>query len=248
MIKGNERKAPAPPGERKSPEKEEARLPGCAGPAMIKPILAQYIPIAQVIAKTFGDGCEVVLHDLEHPQQSVVYTVNNHVTGRQVGQSFDHLVPQVILSKDLDNDMVTNYYLHTDDGRLIKSSTVLLKDFDGKVVGAMCINIDTTPITRQVEWLQAMIPGIGEEGGAAQSEGAPEEVNHVSEVVTDLIDKIIGDKDVSRLRREEKLELIRFMDQKGIFLMKGAVDQVGTRMGISRVTVYSYIDEVRDKK
>ena len=38
------------------------------------------------------------------------------------------------------------------------------------------------------------------------------------------------------------------MDQKGIFLMKGAVDQVGTRMGISRVTVYSYIDEVRDKK
>ena len=67
-------------------------------------------------------------------------------------------------------------------------------------------------------------------------------------MVTDLIDKIIGDKDVSRLRREEKLELIRFMDQKGIFLMKGAVDQVWTRMGISRVTVYSYIDEVRDKK
>ena len=53
---------------------------------------------------------------------------------------------------------------------------------------------------------------------------------------------------MSRLRREEKLELIRFMDQRGIFLLKGAVDQVGSRMGISRVTVYSYIDEVRDKK
>ena len=214
---------------------------------MMKPILAQYIPIAEVIARTFGDGCEVVLHDLENPRQSVVYTANNTVTGRQVGQSFDRLVPQVILSDDLDNDMVTNYYFRTAEGKLVKSSTVLLRDFDGKVVGAMCINLDTTPITRQVEWLQALLPGIGEESPSGQ-EGAADEVSHVSQVVTDLIDKIIGDKDVSRLRREEKLELIRFMDQKGIFLMKGAVDQVGSRMGISRVTVYSYIDEVRGKR
>ncbi|WP_071434621.1 helix-turn-helix transcriptional regulator [Angelakisella massiliensis] len=214
---------------------------------MIKPILAQYIPIAHMIAKTVGDDCEVVLHDLENPQQSVVYTVNNCVTGRQVGQSFDHLVPQVILSKKLDHDVVTNYYFRTEDGRLVKSSTALLKDFAGKVVGALCINIDTSKITAQIDWLQSLIPS-SEDNSAAQEVSAEEEVTHVSEIVTDLIDKIIGDKDVARLRREEKLELIRFMDQRGIFLMKGAVDQVGSRMGISRVTVYSYIDEVRGKK
>ena len=213
---------------------------------MIKPILAQYIPIAHMIAKTVGDDCEVVLHDLENPQQSVVYIVNNRVTGRQVGQSFDHLVPQVILSKKLDHDIVTNYYFHTADGRLIKSSTALLKDFGGKVVGALCINIDTTKISQQIEWLQSLMPGSEE--NAAPAEVSQEELTHVSEIVTDLIDKIIGNKDMARLRREEKLELIRFMDQRGIFLLKGAVDQVGSRMGISRVTVYSYIDEVRGKK
>ena len=213
---------------------------------MIKPILAQYIPLAHMIAQTIGDDCEVVLHDLENPQQSVVYIVNNRVTGRQVGQSFDHLVPQVILSKKLDHDIVTNYYFHTADGRLIKSSTALLKDFGGKVVGALCINIDTTKISQQIEWLQSLMPGSEE--NAAPAEVSQEELPHVSEIVTDLIDKIIGNKDMARLRREEKLELIRFMDQRGIFLLKGAVDQVGSRMGISRVTVYSYIDEVRGKK
>lgn len=213
---------------------------------MIKPILAQYIPLAHMIAQTIGDDCEVVLHDLENPQQSVVYIVNNRVTGRQVGQSFDHLVPQVILSKKLDHDIVTNYYFHTADGRLIKSSTALLKDFGGKVVGALCINIDTTKISQQIEWLQSLMPGAEE--NAAPAEVSQEELTHVSEIVTDLIDKIIGNKDMARLRREEKLELIRFMDQRGIFLLKGAVDQVGSRMGISRVTVYSYIDEVRGKK
>ena len=213
---------------------------------MIKPILAQYIPLAHMIDQTIGDDCEVVLHDLENPQQSVVYIVNNRVTGRQVGQSFDHLVPQVILSKKLDHDIVTNYYFHTADGRLIKSSTALLKDFGGKVVGALCINIDTTKISQQIEWLQSLMPGSEE--NAAPAEVSQEELTHVSEIVTDLIDKIIGNKDMARLRREEKLELIRFMDQRGIFLLKGAVDQVGSRMGISRVTVYSYIDEVRGKK
>lgn len=213
---------------------------------MIKPILAQYIPLAHMIAQTIGDDCEVVLHDLENPQQSVVYIVNNRVTGRQVGQSYDHLVPQVILSKKLDHDIVTNYYFHTADGRLIKSSTALLKDFGGKVVGALCINIDTTKISQQIEWLQSLMPGSEE--NAAPAEVSQEELTHVSEIVTDLIDKIIGNKDMARLRREEKLELIRFMDQRGIFLLKGAVDQVGSRMGISRVTVYSYIDEVRGKK
>lgn len=213
---------------------------------MIKPILAQYIPLAHMIAQTIGDDCEVVLHDLENPQQSVVYIVNNRVTGRQVGQSFDHLVPQVILSKKLDHDIVTNYYFHTADGRLIKSSTALLKDFGGKVVGALCINIDTTKISQQIEWLQSLMPGSEE--NAAPAEVSQEELTHVSEIVIDLIDKIIGNKDMARLRREEKLELIRFMDQRGIFLLKGAVDQVGSRMGISRVTVYSYIDEVRGKK
>ena len=213
---------------------------------MIKPILAQYIPLAHMMAQTIGDDCEVVLHDLENPQQSVVYIVNNRVTGRQVGQSFDHLVPQVILSKKLDHDIVTNYYFHTADGRLIKSSTALLKDFGGKVVGALCINIDTTKISQQIEWLQSLMPGTEE--NAAPAEVSQEELTHVSEIVTDLIDKIIGNKDMARLRREEKLELIRFMDQRGIFLLKGAVDQVGSRMGISRVTVYSYIDEVRGKK
>ena len=192
---------------------------------MIKPILAQYIPLAHMIAQTIGDDCEVVLHDLENPQQSVVYIVNNRVTGRQVGQSFDHLVPQVILSKKLDHDIVTNYYFHTADGRLIKSSTALLKDFGGKVVGALCINIDTTKISQQIEWLQSLMPGSEE--NAAPAEVSQEELTHVSEIVTDLIDKIIGNKDMARLRREEKLELIRFMDQRGIFLLKGAVDLPG---------------------
>ncbi len=75
--------------------------------------LEKFIPIANLIASTFGKNCEVVIHDLTTPQKSVVYTVNSHVTGREIGQTFDHLIKNVLLSKNFKNDYVANY-LHED--------------------------------------------------------------------------------------------------------------------------------------
>ncbi len=49
------------------------------------------------------------------------------------------------------------------------------------------------------------------------------------------------------MKRHEKIELIRFMDEKGIFLMKGSVEKVASLLGISKVTVYSYLDEIKNK-
>ena len=35
------------------------------------------------------------------------------------------------------------------------------------------------------------------------------------------------------------------MDDKGVFLIKGAIDKVAERLNISKVTVYSYLDEIK---
>jgi len=41
--------------------------------------------------------------------------------------------------------------------------------------------------------------------------------------------------------------MIRFMEQKGIFLIKGTIDRVAEKLKISKVTVYSYLDEIKEK-
>ena len=48
--------------------------------------------------------------------------------------------------------------------------------------------------------------------------------------------------------KERRIEVIRFMNERGIFLMKGALERVADRLGISKVTVYSYLDEVRRRE
>lgn len=213
----------------------------------MKLLISQYIPIANLIAKTIGEDCEVVLHDLEDPEHSVVYTVNNTVTGRMVGQSFNQLVPRVLLDKNLKDGLVTNYYFHTPQGKLIKSSTALIKDFDGVVVGAICINIDTTRIRQHLNWISEMLPDLDDtqkvEGVARPA--VPDA--HVSEIVDNLIDKVMEGQDTARMSRREKVALIETMEQKGVFLMKGAIERVAEKMGISKVTMYSYIDGIRPK-
>lgn len=199
--------------------------------------LQKYIPVANIIAKTFGKDCEVVIHDLSRPQNSVVFTINNHVTGRQIGQPFEHLVKQVLLSKNFAGDYSANYLTVTEDGREIKSSTAFIRDSDGKIIGALCINYDLKNIKNFIDDFM----NIEQE----KIEKDTEPFNNVMEIVHDLIDKIIGNSTIENLKRKDKIDLIAFMDKKGIFLIKGAIDIVADKLNISKVTVYSYLDEIK---
>ena len=202
--------------------------------------LKTYIPIANLIAKTFGKNCEVVIHDLSIPQNSVVYTVNNHVTGREVGQSFEHLVKDVLLSKKFDSDYTANYITIANDGRKIKSSTALIRDSEDKVIGALCINYDLENLNHIKFFLDEFMTAEQE-----KIETTVEPFDNVMEIVDDLIDTIIGNHKIEHLKRKDKIELIYFMDKKGLFLIKGAIEKVAEKLNISKVTVYSYLDEIK---
>lgn len=206
--------------------------------------LEKYIPIANLIAKTFGKNCEVVIHDLSIPQNSVAYTINNHVTGRKIGESFDHLVKQVLLSRNFENDCATNYKTITEDGREIKSSTALIRSYKGNVIGALCVNYDVNHIKNSIAGMKEFFDdflNVDQE----KVEINVEPFDNVMEIVDDLINKIIGNTDIDILKRKDKISLIQFMDTKGIFLIKGAIEKVAAKLKISKVTVYSYLDEIK---
>ena len=206
-------------------------------------ILKTYFPVADMIAGTFGSSCEAVVHDLSQPENSVVYVANGSVTGRQVGQSFDHLVRQVLLNKDFKNDRVTNYMFESSDGRKIKSSSALIRDGDGNVIGMICVNCDLTACQMMQAPLQSFLSA-----GQEEPEAEKDVDQDVMAVIDELILKIIGTADVKNMTRKKSVELVRFMDEKGIFLVKGAMDKVAALMGVSRVTIYSYLDEAKGKR
>ncbi len=209
----------------------------------MNPILENYIPVAKLISNTFGSHCEVIIHDFSKPQNSVVYTENNVVTNRTVGESFtEYFVKEVLLSRKFNNDCCANYIMEGKDGKKIKSSTALIRDLGGKVIGALCVNIDLTRITQFMDSLGGL---LGMPDSITQPAGEVEVISSIREIVDDIIDKTIGDQEVDSMSRDQKIALIRFMNDKEIFTIKGTLDKVAERMKISKVTVYSYLDEIK---
>lgn len=210
-------------------------------------LLESYYPIADVIAGMFGANCEVAIHDLSHPKNSVVYVANGSVTGRQPGQTFEHLVKQVLLNKNFKNDRMINYSFTTEDNRTIKSSSALIRDEHDKVIGMLCINYDTTLACNVFNSLNAFLPT---DENVSESELDSQDINsmEITQIIDSLIDNIIGDADISSLKRKDNIALVEFMEKKGIFLVKGAMEKVAERLGVSKVTLYSYMDEIKNHK
>ena len=213
----------------------------------IRSFLKPYIAVADMIANTFGEDCEVVVHDLEDPEHSVVYVANNKVTGREIGQSFYTLVSNVMLSEELADDHADNYYFTAANGKLIRSSTLLIRDEADEVAGAICINLDTSRVIQQMEYLQSLMPNRKNTGIVSRQEADTEE-GSISDMVDDLIQRIVGSSPVETMSRDQRIEKVRFMEEKGIFLMKGSIEKAAEELGVNKVTIYSYLDEIRRKR
>ena len=108
-----------------------------------KAILRILHPVAEGIAKAFGHDCEVVIHSLEDLGHSITKIVNSHVTGRNVGSPMTDYGLMILNEAELSgNDVFGHYYTKLDDGRQLKSVTVLVRNAKGNPVGIICINID----------------------------------------------------------------------------------------------------------
>ncbi|MEV6179275.1 transcriptional regulator [Streptomyces sp. NPDC052016] len=201
-------------------------------------ILRALVPVVDGIAATFGPVCEVVLHDYRRPEASVV-AVAGTVTGRTVGGAMSEIGMRVLARGD-DADDELNYVTRTGSGRLVKSSTMVLRDSAGAVFGALCVNVDVTEVGRVQDLLAALA------GGGAPSAETPVTTfgDDIDSVVDALLDAHL-DQTWGGLDRARRLALFRGLDERGVFAVRRAIEQVAARLGISRASAYSYLSQAR---
>ena len=202
--------------------------------------------LARGIARQFGNNCEVVVHDLsgEDSEHSVVVIENGHVTGRRLGDGPSHVVWEALKAdpKNLQDRLA--YLTRTEDGKILKSSTIFIRDDQDKVTGIFAINYDITMMKAMEETL-SMFTGTDE---TAQE---PQTLTHN---VNDLLDELIKQsaqlvgKPVALMTKDDKVKAIRFLNESGAFLITKAGQRVCNFFGISKYTLYSYIDESKSDK
>jgi predicted transcriptional regulator YheO len=191
----------------------------------------------------FGTNCEVVLHDLTDSYESTVVMIENgHVTDRRVGDCGSNLGLEVLRGTVRNGDKY-GYFTNTRDGRVLRSSSVYIRDDEGKVIGCLCVNFDVSNLMVADKTIRSLI---------SNGEGEKEEeffVNDVNQLLDALLQKAMEEvgKPVSYMTRDDKIKVVKYLDQKGAFLITKSGNRICQFLDISKFTLYSYLDEVHSE-
>lgn len=196
--------------------------------------------IAHGIAQQFGQNCEVVIHDLsaEDLENTVAYIENGHVTQRHVGDGPSHVVLEASREDTSKLEDRYGYLTRTRDGRILKSSTMYIRGEDNKIHYILSVNYDITSLLTLDTAVRSLI-------NTESKEKAPERITqNVNDLLDDLIDQsveLIG-KPAALMTKEEKVTAVQFLNEAGAFLITKSGDKISKYFGISKYTLYSYID------
>jgi len=194
--------------------------------------------MADGIAAQFGSRCEVVIHDVSTMDHSIVYIVNGHVSGRKVGDGGSRVVIEQALQSDAQPRDELCYLTRTPDGKILKSSSLYIRNSRGRVEAIFSINYDVTGLMM----LRREVDEALDMGARVQRE--PEKIINVNDVLDGLIEQsveLVG-KPVSMMTKDDKIRAIRFLNQSGAFLVTKSGDKIAKYFGISKYTLYAYID------
>ena len=210
----------------------------------LDPRLRALLPVVRGLAELFGPDCEVVLHDVARLPHSIVAIENGAVTGRTMGDAPTDRMLRSLRNADATNDV--RMYVTSHDGKLLKSLAVTLRDEDGRPLGLLGLNVDISALV-QAQRALANLTAVGRLGGETVPEAAEIFAGDIRDVVAGMVTTILGEmgKTPAVMAREEKMEVVKRLEERGAFLVKRSAEQVAEALDLSRYTIFSYLKEIR---
>ena len=200
--------------------------------------------IAHGLAIQFGPSCEVLIHDLQGDlDTSLVYIENGTITNRHVGDGPSHVVLDV-LNYDDGSEGRFGYLTKTKAGRILKSSTMYIRDDNGNIDYLLGINQDITEFVMMHRSLESLI-GIGQ----AENGTVEKITTSVSELLDDLLleaERLVG-KPGPLMNKVERLKAISYLNEKGAFLISKSSEKIAEYFNISKFTLYSDLNTVKEE-
>ena len=195
---------------------------------------AHLFSICDAIAAWLHPHAEVVLHDLEHDQ---IVRLWNNFSRRQAGD--ESLIDQTVQLED-DRDVYGPYIHRNWDGRQLKSISSIVRDQRGNRVGLLCFNLDISSFEQLKTFLDAfttvttqMPPALAKHDWREhihQTLGSFLQANHVA---------------LEALTRDQKMAAVQLLDSQHLFATRNAAQHVADILGVSRATVYNWLNKIR---
>ena len=212
--------------------------------------LEPYAKLVYFLSAALGDNCEIALHDLTSKDQEIVAISNNPISGREVGAKLSNLSLHYLEEKQyLNHDYVMNYKTVGNDGKLMRAATYFIKEEGREMpVGMLCINVNISDLEYLTSTIKKIL-GIKEEKDIEFKMDNPVEI--LSSPLDEMIDMYIKECLekmgfpsyflAERLNVDEKIKVVKYLQEEGTFKVKGAIVLVAEKLAVSEPTVYRYL-------
>jgi len=207
-------------------------------PDRVDHILQHYVTMAEAIGKMMAPVMEVAVHDLRQPEESIIAIYNGHLTGREVGDGATDLGVRRLRGEDIPDKMI-GYANETPDGTKMKSASLAIRDDQGALIGALCLNLDISYFEQYGKFIERLISthesehlDNGEDFGATTPR----------EDIQDAIDQIRISKGWmgQSLSNDQKRTIVEHLYRQGHFKKRGAVTIMADLLGLTRPSIYNY--------
>ncbi len=196
--------------------------------------MTPHLATCEAIVALLHPFAEVAVHDVRRDR---IVGIWNPISERKVGD------PSLIeeLPPHTETDRVIGPYAKVlADGRQITSVSIVLRNAKGASRGLLCINVDRSPFDTMIDLLVRFAAPLEDRPAGLFDKDWREQI---SLVVEEECRRRHLRRD--RLSRAQRLELVRVLDEHGLFATRNAVAHAGRALGVSRTTVYALLKEAR---
>jgi len=204
-------------------------------------ILDHYVRAGEIFAEMFAPYLEVIIHDLQTPEHSIIAIFNNHITGRKIGDGTSDIGYKK-LAGELP-DKIVNYNNRSPSGSDLKSSSLTIRNKDDEIIGSMGLNYDISSFANIKEFFDMFTKTFTLDNLPKREEFF---MWTVKDEIQQALNKFFIKNDLQGkvLNRTDKLNVVAFMKKEGHINKKGAISILSELLAITRPTLYKYIKEI----
>jgi len=209
-------------------------------------ILDHYVTVAETLGTMLAPILEVAVHDLRKPDASIIAIYNGHLTGRDVGDGATDLGLRRLRGEDVP-DAIVGYANESPDGTKMKSSSLAIRDDEGELIGALCLNLDISYFEQYGKFVQRL---ISTHESAHIDDGEDFGATSPAEDIRDAIDQICLSKGwMGRsLSNDQKRTIVEVLYRQGHFKKRGAVTIMADQLGLTRPSIYNYKNDYVERR
>lgn len=221
----------------------------------MQPKLQSYVALVDFLADFLGKQTEVVLQEITNDHHAEIVYIKNSISGRTIGSPGTDFLLRILQTKQY---QTTNYLAHytskASNGKLLNSSSFFIKDEQAQLIGMLCINSDQSKFLEIEKSLQQSLDLLKSVMQPQKKEAGEQQIQEnlylsTNNVIEEAIFEVLGTYKLldEPVTKKDKLKIVELLYNKGFFELKDAVTKLAQAFKMSEVSIYKYIQEIKNK-